>query len=302
MSLELEHGDQGLSIAGLEHDLPNTLIYHSVRAAGIAVIGLVVGLALPEISSLALSITLVSAYILLVVGTTVVEQYRRFRVVIADRQSQRQKWTREGELLCAASTHAEGILKEITYQYSAVNCPPLKWDSSWIYKQKWAILQSICEVLRQDQRKYLGPSDYFKATVFTVVSKDVLELDCSFYPPGVEPRSTRMERKEPRYTAFRCLDSQSMEVIEDVQAELRKGRDARWVEVWPGQASLYGSMVCMPIINGERAKNSLAVHAILTVDTNRVGYFSNAQENKNFLAILLGPFRAELSLLYLTTP
>ena len=289
--------------------------YRGVGVAVTSVFGLLVGLYCAETKSIATAATLVVVYLIGLFFYIGVEQYRRFNqadvVKKSERvlqESQRSQLTREGELLCTASEKVAELLKDIAYRYTEVaGAQVLDWDAGntgWVYKQKRMILQCICDILNRDRREFKGPSDYFKATLFKVVAPDALALDCSYYPPGREPRTERIDRsRHPNATAFRCLDSEAMQVIQNVPRELQSGEQSRWVELWTGQGQHYASMVCTPICIGERATHTFQVVSILTIDTNRADYFSDREEDQNFLARLVAPFRAELSFIYgATTP
>lgn len=211
---------------------------------------------------------------------------------------------REGELFLAAVQKVSQGLRDVGIETLGLEGRPIFRDYlKWASEKKWKTLSDICEVLKYDRREYRGPSDYFKATLFRVVSNDVLELDACYYPPSDSPRTERMVRQEgrPRPTAFRCLDEKTIQIIPDVPAEVGKGAAAAWVELYEGQASHYGSMLCVPITIGERTAHTHKVIAILTIDTNRVNYFSLQEKEKTLIANLLVPFRYLLSFVYLST-
>lgn|GEM_PF-6112473 len=233
------------------------------------------------------------------------EQYRRFRQSEIVKKSEYHELTREGDLLCSASEKVANSFNEITHQCLAISHQVPTLDPSktgWARRQKRQILQSICDVLRQDRRYYAGPGDYFKATLFRVSSPDVLLLDCSHYPSGQQPNTEKMVRNPKSLaTAFHCLDRQSMQVIENIPKELDKGAEARWVELYPGQAKKYASMLCTPICVGDIATKSFKVVSILTIDTNRLDYFSEQQSEMSFLGKLLAPFSSQLGFIYVLT-
>lgn len=211
---------------------------------------------------------------------------------------------REGEMFSSALQKVSQGLRDVGIEVLSLRNRPVFDDySKWAADKKFKTLEDICEVLKYDRREYRGPSDYFKATLFRVETNDLLELDSCYYPPGDFPRTERMVRQEdrPRPTAFRCLDEKTIQIIPDVPAEAAKGAKAAWVELYEGQASHYGSMLCVPITIGERAAHTHKVIAVLTVDTNRVNYFSLREEEKTMIAYLLVPFRYYLSFVYLST-
>jgi hypothetical protein len=296
------------------------------------VLALVAHFVYEAVESKAWSVTVIALFIIGVVSYVVVDEYRKLRhrereeerirtqllieqksrKLLQDSRELEEKkklisLAREGELLSSTVQRVSQVSRGIALQYSKLNEPPPSLESiqpGWAYDQKWKILNNICDILKQDRRCYKSPADYFKATLFKVVSNDLLELDCNLYPPGDFPRTEKFPRNTYPYassTIFRCLDERQMQIIPSIPEEITKGAEARWVELYPGQAKHYGSMLCTPITSGERAAHTYKVIAILTIDTNRINYFSEEQEEKTFLAMLLAPFRQQLSLIYLTT-
>jgi hypothetical protein len=277
------------------------LLIRFTGAVVLTVFGLFLGILYGEIESKAFVTMLFATYVIIVTLFCGFIEYRRHRQLELVEKANLLISTREGSLLCDAAQKATDVLKDITYRYSEIRPQPsLDRPHGWAYQQKRSILQAICDVLRRDTREYQGASDYFKATLFRVVSRDKLVLDSCYYPPGVQPRTESIDRQShPRATAFSCLDTEDMQVVPNVPEEVQKGADAMWVELYPGQSRQYGSMVCVAVSVGERATHTFGVIAILTVDTNRLDYFSREQKEKNFLAILLAPFRQQLSFVYL---
>lgn len=224
----------------------------------------------------------------------------------------RMRLLADGELLAGALERTTKISRDFNVKCLKSRLKQPLWglkqplwgpyQAAWYYDQKWTILKDICDLLKSDRRRSESAGDYFKATLFRVSSRDRLELDSSFYPPGVHPTTQQIERPENPDrlpTAFRCLDSQTMQLIQNVPEEIARGDKARWVELWPGQAKNYGSMLSTPITIGERGNETYQVVSVLTVDTNRLDYFSEQEKDKNFMALLLAPFRQQLTFVYL---
>ncbi len=211
--------------------------------------------------------------------------------------------TRKGELFSAATQKVSQGLRDVGILSLGLANRPIFHDSSkWAADKKWKTLSDLCETLRHDNKEYKGLSDYFKATLFRVESNNVLQLDACFYPPGDFPRTEKIERQhQPHATAFRCLDERTMQIIPDVPIEAKQGAKAKWVEFYEGQAEHYGSMLCTPITIGERSAHTHKVVAILTIDTNRIDYFSTQEEDKALIGYFLVPFRYYLSFIYLAT-
>jgi hypothetical protein len=285
-----------------------------------------------EMESRAWSVAIVVLFIIGIVSYVAIDEYRQYRRKEREKQRMRHQIlieqksrkvlqdareleekrrllssAREGELLSSTIQRVSQVSRGIAIQYSKLTERPPSLESiqpGWAYEQKWKVLNNICEILKQDRKCYKSPGDYFKATLFKVISHDILELDCNLYPPGDFPKTERFDRKTYPYasaTIFRCFDERAMQMIPNVPEEVKKGSEAKWVELYPGQAKHYGSMMCTPITIGERSAHTYSVIGILTVDTNRIDYFTEQEEEKNFLAMLLAPFRQQLSFIYLST-
>lgn len=220
---------------------------------------------------------------------------------------EREALLREAEMLINASRKVTEIAFKINSQYSKLKVTRhfSSWDTyekGWAYNMKVEILKSICDILKQDRRRYIGPSDYFKATLFRVVTGELLELDCLYYPPGMSSITRKIKRDSRNLaTAFHALDKEAMQIIPNVPEEARKGNQARWVELYQGQSENYGSMISVLITTGEIGASTRQVISVLTIDTNRLDYFSDKKEDAYFLANFLAPFRYQLSFLYLVT-
>lgn len=297
-----------------ESILPN-IITRFIEVLLLPVLALIAHSFYEETESRAWIVTIVASFIVISISYVGVDEYRRYRhrkrdIAHLQRHLSLTKQTREleettkllrasreGELLSNTIQKVSQIQRGINLQYSKADIP-----TGWGYDQKWKILNSICDILKQDRRCYQGPRDYFKATLFKVITTDALELDCNFYPPGDLPKTERFDRNvslDVRSTLFRCFTERATQIISNVPEESKKGADARWVELYQGQAKHYGSMICTPITIGERSAHTYRVISVLTIDTNRIDYFTELEEEKNFLAMLLSPFRQQLSFIYL---
>lgn len=289
--------------------------FRFVEVTILPVFGMLVAVYYEVIPSKTVAVSIAASYAVLAATYVLFDQYRRFRQIeleqkaedaehrakVLEDQSRLLSLAREGELLSSATLKVTELMYKINAEYSKLTDAPVNWDTRWVYNRKWEILKNICEVLKQDRKQFQGPSDYFKATLFRVVTKDHLKLECSHYPPGSSPTTSEIIRRPNQTaTAFHCFDRQTMLVIPNVPQEAASGDHALWVELYTGQSKNYGSMVCAPITIGEKATDSFEVISILTIDTNRVDYFSDQPNDKNFLANLLAPFRQQLSFLCLT--
>lgn len=282
-----------------------SLLYRLGGIVVTTVFGLLVGLYALEITSTALAATIVAIYLCIVGAYIIIDQVRRYRHLGVVEKQKRLELAREGILLAVSSEKVAHNQKKINYYYQRMNKKlegkTIVWDSEWIGNQKELILRAICETLKQDTRGFKGAGDYFKATLFRMKTKNHLELDCCWYPSGRHPKTEKMPRKikgkKGQVTAFRALDTESIQIIPNIPREIGKGANAEWVELWEGQAKEYASMLCIPISVGERTRKSYEVVSILTIDTNRLDYF--LKEDESFWANFLAPFRAQLTFLYL---
>lgn len=103
--------------------------------------------------------------------------------------------------------------------------------------------------------------------------------------------------EERRSAVARAFLSQGVEVLEDIKQEREKPAEIRrWMDKPEGQADRYESMVCVAIVSGKRKSPSRRCLAVLVVDTNRKGYFSEDINSFNFLGRLFNPFRTILTL------
>ena len=171
---------------------------------------------------------------------------------------------------------------------------------AWIRYQKERVLQDLCELFRGDPRRYQGSGDDFKATLFRVENSDLLVRDACYYPDALAPQTVKISRdtggNQP--VAHRCIEEEAMQVISSVPDELAKGKQSRWVSFRADDHKRYGSLVCVHIAVGNRRDVPYEIVAVLTIDTNRIGYFCEERSDVSLLSTLLAPYRQVLSYLY----
>jgi len=168
-------------------------------------------------------------------------------------------------------------------------------------------LKSIVDIFKSDPRGVettKRPHTWFKAALFQVVDKNGatwLKRTHFVYPSGVEPHAESAEvqvETESRYAHVLSYLSQDIQLLEDIQTEMKKPRSTtRWRDLYDNQHVDYASMACFPIVVGERDAPDRKVLGILVVDTNRESYFKEKDRDYlAFLGTLLGPFRSTLTL------
>jgi hypothetical protein len=165
----------------------------------------------------------------------------------------------------------------------------------------------LCEVFERDSyadTKTKYGSSVFKATLFVPVHRDgktVLVRDAYKYPGGLSPRTREIDPDQhPRATAVISFKTAEMVVVEDIEKERStdKPDQVRWDDLYTGQHLNYKSMVSTYVSKGAPRSPERETVAILTIDTNRPGYFREEEEWKKLLATVLTPFRIYIALLY----
>ena len=169
------------------------------------------------------------------------------------------------------------------------------------------ILKNLRLMFEGDSRKLdttTYPHNYFKAAIFEKVEKDnkiLLHRKYYHYPEGVEPhKETELVdiEKYKRCAHVLAYETEKIVILEDIVSEISKHEEeARWLNIRHNQSADYKSMVCVPIVRGERGKSSREVLGVLVIDTNREKYFiENNQQYLAFLGRIFSPFRTLLSI------
>lgn len=159
------------------------------------------------------------------------------------------------------------------------------------------------------------PHNYFKCALFEVVVKSGepwLIRTYYAYPSGVEPHDETTEvnindflirGKVPIPGHVRAYKrSGQIDIIKDVKNEFEtKGENSCWANLYTDQHKTYESIIDVAIVEGSRGtpgnKEERQVLAVLAIDTNRVGYFREDDQNyKAFLGEILSPFRTILTI------
>jgi hypothetical protein len=175
------------------------------------------------------------------------------------------------------------------------------------YKLLTRAMEQMCRIFATDtyaadRTKYA--LSIFKATIFEVREDEKgnvkLHRGPYYYPPGQSPKTEIIDPIErPRTAAALAFSNQETIVIEDIEKEMMKPKNqTRWEDLYTGQHLDYKSMVTTYIAKGDPHTAARQILGVLTIDTNREGYFREERQWQSVLANILRPFRLYCALLY----
>jgi hypothetical protein len=174
-----------------------------------------------------------------------------------------------------------------------------------------ASLKALCRVFESD--KHLVVTDplkavYVKATIFEYESggqgAGLLVRRYWHYPDTIQPRTDHWDLRADSNAGCVQAYLRRQEVVMESVASAAEGGEV-WKDSRPGQHREYSesSMVCIPIwAESQRgAPGESAVRAVMTVDTNQVGFFRSSEDERAFRAQIVGPFLGIIRLAYVIT-
>lgn len=167
------------------------------------------------------------------------------------------------------------------------------------------IMRGIRSVFESDKRGIdttTFPYNYFKIALYEPDhTRNPKRLRRTFYeyPEGFSPGEGTAEFDLETHLQAAVVISflnQRIEIVEDIPEESRKAKGARWMDMRPGQAGEYASMVCAPLVSGKKGFPERHCLGVIVIDTNRKRYFLETREFEAFLGNLLNPFRTLLTI------
>ena len=170
------------------------------------------------------------------------------------------------------------------------------------------ILKRICDTFER-YREPTSPerleSTFFKATLFELRRKDDKEFlirQYWHYPTTRTPLTKEIDlSRHSSVCAAHCYREKRIIVLEDIQAEFRKP-SPRWEDLRPHQHDDYKSMISVPVMWRERGMDEVHFIGVITIDTNRSGYFRDTEEDREFLNQILAPFLRAVEICYKIFP
>jgi hypothetical protein len=216
-----------------------------------------------------------------------------------------------GGLLQRVSVEVREALTEVREAFCEMDMrsdPP----QSLLIRQRGvkASLKGLCKLLESDVRPDPDPlkAISFKATFFehaTVADRQKLVRKYWHYPDTIQPRTFEWDVLTDYNSGAVQAYLSRREVVMGSVAEAAKEGET-WKDSRPGQHEEYAqsSMVCVPFWSEavkSRPTADAPPTAIITIDTNQIGYFGDSEDERAFRNQIFGPFLGLMRLIYCLT-
>ncbi len=227
------------------------------------------------------------------------------------RQEEREESVDLANMAISSTTRVLRIFSEQLQLVSATH-GVLRLNDTEVMSLKSRLLEEIFYNLRMvfdsdkrgiDTTTY--PHNFYKVALYepdNLEHPSVLKRTFYDYPEGLSPGEgsdtfvLAENHDHARAAVVIAFKKQSIEVLEDIPEEAKKGARARWVNCRQGHAEEYASMACAAIVSGKKGQPARHCLGVVVVDTNKKRYFQETREFQAFLGNILNPFRTLLTI------